>query len=136
MNYDINILIVEDLWTTRLFLRRTLKKLGYTNVVLSEDGEVAIKELELKPFDLIISDWHMPNLGGLDFYKALSKNRKWSEIPFLLITAEKERNKVVESVEAGIKEYLVKPVKSENLSNKIKEVVFGGVGWNNPLTPR
>ena len=125
MNYDINILIVEDLLTTRLFLRRTLKKLGYTNVVLSEDGEVAIKELELKPFDLIISDWHMPNMDGLDFYKALSKNRKWSEIPFLLITAEKELNKVVE---AGIKEYLVKPVKPENLSNKIKEVVFGGVG--------
>ena len=128
MNYDINILIVEDLLTTRLFLRRTLKKLGYTNVVLSEDGEVAIKELELKPFDLIISDWHMPNLDGLNFYKVLSNNRKWSDTPFLLITAEKERNKVVEAVEVGIKEYLVKPVKPENLSNKIKEVVFGGVG--------
>ena len=75
----------------------------------------------------------MPNMGGLDFYKALSKNWKWSETPFLLITAEKERNKVVD---AGIKEYLVKPVKPENLSNKIKEVVFEGVGWNNPLTPR
>ena len=121
MNYDINILIVEDLLTTRLFLRRTLKKLGYTNVVLSGDGEIALKELELKSFDLIISDWHVPNMDGLDLYKALSKNRKWSEIPFLLITAEKERDKVIE---AGIKEYLVKPVKPENLSNKIKEVVF------------
>ena len=100
------------------------QKLGYTNVVLSEDGEIALKELELKSFDLIISDWHMPNMDGLDFYKALSKNQKWSDIPFLLITAEKERNKVVE---AGIKEYLVKPVKPENLSNKIKEVVFGEV---------
>ena len=124
MNYDINILIVEDLLTTRLFLRRTLKKLGYTNVVLSGDGEIALKELELKSFDLIISDWHMPNTDGSDLYKALSKNRKWSEIPFLLITAEKERDKVIE---AGIKEYLVKPVKPENLSNKIKEVVFGEV---------
>ena len=124
MNYVINILIVEDLLTTRLFLRRTLKKLGYTNVVLSGDGEIALKELELKSFDLIISDWHMPNMDGLDLYKALSKNRKWSEIPFLLITAEKERDKVIE---AGIKEYLVKPVKPENLSNKIKEVVFGEV---------
>ena len=124
MNYDINILIVEDLLTTRLFLRRTLKKLGYTNVVLSGDGEIALKELELKSFDLIISDWHMPNMDGLDFYKTLSKNQKWSDIPFLLIKAEKERNKVVE---AGIKEYLVKPVKPENLSNKIKEVVFGEV---------
>jgi len=126
MNYDINILIVEDLLTTRLFLRRTLKKLGYTNIVLSADGEVALKELALKPFDLIISDWHMPNMDGLDFYKALSKNRKWSGIPFLLITAEKERNKVIEAVEAGIKEYLVKPVKPENLNDKIKAVVFGG----------
>ena len=97
---------------------------GFTNVVLSVDGEIALKELELKSFDLIISDWHMPNMDGLDFYKALSKNQKWSDIPFLLITAEKERNKVVE---AGIKEYLVKPVKPENLSNKIKEVVFGEV---------
>ena len=124
MNYDINILSVEDLLTTRLFFRRTLKKLGYTNVVLSGDGEIALKELELKSFDLIISDWHMPNMDGSDLYKALSKNRKWSEIPFLLITAEKERDKVIE---AGIKEYLVKPVKPENLSNKIKEVVFGEV---------
>jgi len=100
------------------------QKLGYTNVVLSGDGEIALKELELKSFDLIISDWHMPNMDGLDFYKALSKSQKWSDIPFLLIKAEKERNKVVE---AGIKEYLVKPVKPENLSNKIKEVVFGEV---------
>ncbi len=68
MNYDINILIVEDLLTTRLFLRRTLRKLGYTNVVLSEDGEVALQELERKPFDLIISDWHMPKMDGLDFF--------------------------------------------------------------------
>ncbi|MBT5027976.1 MAG: response regulator [Nitrospinaceae bacterium] len=126
MNYDINILIVEDLFTTRLFLRRTLKKLGYTNVVLSEDGQTALKELEQKQFDLIISDWHMPNMDGLDFYKALSKNRKWSEIPFLLITAEKERDKVIEAVKAGIKEYLVKPVVPEKLGSKIKEVVFGG----------
>ena len=127
MNYDINILIVEDLLTTRLILRRTLKKLGFTNIVLSENGEVALKEIEKQTFDLIISDWHMPNMDGLDFFKALSKNRKWSEIPFLLITAEKERDKVVEAVQVGIKEYLVKPVKPEILNEKIKEVVFGNV---------
>jgi two-component system, chemotaxis family, chemotaxis protein CheY len=126
MNYDINILIVEDLLTTRLFLRRTLKKLGYTNVVLSPDGEEALEELGRQSFDLIISDWHMPKMDGLDFFKALSKNRKWNEIPFLLITAEKERDKVIEAVQAGIKEYLVKPVEPEKLSNKIKQVVFGG----------
>jgi two-component system chemotaxis response regulator CheY len=126
MNYDIKILIVEDLLTTRLFLRRTLKKLGYTNVVLSPDGEEALEELGRQSFDLIISDWHMPKMDGLDFFRALSKNRKWNDIPFLLITAEKERDKVIEAVQAGIKEYLVKPVEPEKLSNKIKQVVFGG----------
>ncbi|MZH42103.1 MAG: response regulator [Nitrospinae bacterium] len=126
MNYDINILIVEDLLTTRLFLRRTLKKLGYTNVVLCADGEEALEELERSTYDLIISDWHMPKMDGLDFFKALSKNHKLNDIPFLLITAEKERNKVIEAVQAGIKEYLVKPVEPEKLSTKIKQVVFGG----------
>ncbi len=71
----------------------------------------------------------------LIFFKELSKNRKWSEIPFLLITAEKERDKVIEAVQAGIKDYLVKPVKPENLSDKIKEVVFGGGCLNSYQTP-
>ena len=125
MNFDINILIVEDLLTTRLFLRRTLKKLGYLNVVLAEDGQAALEEVKRKPFDLIISDWHMPNMDGLDLFKELTKDRKLRDIPFLLITSEKEREKVVEAVAAGIKEYIVKPVKPESLGNKIKEVVFG-----------
>ncbi|MBT5471143.1 MAG: response regulator [Nitrospina sp.] len=126
MNFEINILIVEDLLTTRLFLRRTLKKLGYFNVVLAEDGRAALEELKRKSFDLIISDWHMPNMDGLDLFKELTKDPKLRDIPFLLITAEKEREKVVEAVAAGIKEYIVKPVKPESLGNKIKEVVFGG----------
>ena len=61
----------------------------------------------------------------LDLFEELNKDCKLRDIPFLLITAEKERDKVVEAVAAGIKEYIVKPVNSESLGNKIKEVVFG-----------
>ena len=67
----------------------------------------------------------MPNMDVLDLFEELNKDRKLRDIPFLLITAEKESNKVVEAVAAGIKEYIVKPVKSQSLGNKIKEVVFG-----------
>ena len=67
----------------------------------------------------------MPNVDVLDFFEELNKDRKLRDIPFLLITAEKERDKVVEAVAAGIKEYIVKPVKPEFLGNKTKEVVFG-----------
>ena len=125
MKFDINILIVEDLFTTRLFLRRTLKKLGYFNVALAEGGRAALEELKRKPFDLIISTGIWSNMDGLDLFKELTKDRKLRDIPFLLITAEKERGKVVEAVAAGIKEYIVKPVMPESLENKIKEVVFG-----------
>jgi two-component system, chemotaxis family, chemotaxis protein CheY len=124
MNFDINILIVEDLLTTRLFLRRTLKKLGYFNVVLAEDGQAALEVLKQKPFDLSYGQ-HMPNMDVLDLFEELNKDRKLRDIPFVLITAEKERDKVMEAVAAGIKEYIVKPVKPESLGNKIKEVVFG-----------
>ena len=67
----------------------------------------------------------MPNMDVLDFFEELNKDRKLRDIPFLLITTEKERDKVLEAVAAGIKEYIVKPVKPEFLGNKTKEVVFG-----------
>ena len=68
----------------------------------------------------------MSNMDVLDLFEELNKDRKLIDIPFLLITAEKERDKVVEAVAVGIKEYIVKkPVKPESLGNKIKEVVFG-----------
>ena len=67
----------------------------------------------------------MPNMDVLDLFEELNKERKFRDIPFLLITAEKERDKVVEAVAAGIKEYIVKPEKPEFLGNKTKEVFFG-----------
>ena len=79
-------------------------------MVLAEDGEAALNEVKKKSFDLIISDWHMPNMDGLDLFKELNKDKKLRDIPFLLITAEKEREKVIEAVKTGIKEYIVIPV--------------------------
>ena len=124
MNFDINILNVEDLFTTRLFLLRSLKKLGYFNVVLEEDGQAALEVLNQKPFDLSYRTSICQIWMFLICLKSLIRTAS-SDIPFLLISAEKERDKVVEAVAAGIKEYIVKPVKPEFLGNKVKEVVFG-----------
>ena len=119
------ILAVDDSPSLRQMVAFTLKGAGH-DVSEAADGVEALGIAKGQAFDLVITDINMPNMDGLDFYKALSKNRKWSEIPFLLITAEKERDKVIEAVKAGIKEYLVKPVVPEKLGSKIKEVVFGG----------
>jgi two-component system, chemotaxis family, chemotaxis protein CheY len=96
-------------------------------VVLSFGCELALEEFWRKSFDLISSDWHMPKMAGLNFFKTLSKNHKWNEILFLLVIAEKERDKVLDALLVGIKKYLVKSVEPEKLSNKIIQLAFGGV---------
>ncbi|PIQ96717.1 MAG: response regulator [Nitrospinae bacterium CG11_big_fil_rev_8_21_14_0_20_56_8] len=120
-NYEMNILVVEDVLTTRLFIKKILKKLGFNNIFLLEDGDIALEEIKRQKFDLIISDWHMPNLDGIQLFKALKKDRRWENIPFLLLTAEKEKDKVIEAIRAGIAHYMVKPVQAEALEFKIKE---------------
>ncbi|MEE9258442.1 MAG: response regulator [Nitrospinaceae bacterium] len=122
MNHDISILIVEDLFTTRLFMRRTLKSLGFQNVVLADDGKSALDEIKSKRFDLIVSDWNMPRMSGLDFFRALKKDRAYKDVPFLLVSSETEKAKVLEARKAGISHYMIKPVKPEILESKIKEV--------------
>ena len=122
MDYGIKILIVEDQLTTRLFLKRTLKKLGYYNVVIVDDGEKALSELHADDYDLIISDWHMPNMDGLDFFKAVRNGSILKKIPFLLVTVETEKDKVVQAMKAGIDHYIVKPAKPEDLDSRIKQI--------------
>ena len=122
MNYDIKILMVEDVLTTRLFTRRLLKNLGFNNVVLAEDGQVALQELKSNDFDLIISDWHMPTMDGLDLYRALKNGNILKKIPFLLLTVETDKEKVTEAVKSGIDQYLMKPIQPEELENRIKQI--------------
>ena len=82
MNYSIKILVVDDEAATRLLLKRTLKKLGYYDVVIADDGRKALQEINNGDFDLIISDWHMPNMDGLEFFKAVKKRRHLEKDPF------------------------------------------------------
>ena len=118
-----NILIVDDLMTTRLFIRKLLRKLGFSNVSMAGDGEEALIEFKVKQIDLIICDWNMPNMDGMVFFKHLQKDTKLKNIPFLLMTAEKGKEKVVEAIKSGINHYIVKPVELGVLEKKLKEIL-------------
>ena len=122
MDFGIKILIVEDQLTTRLYIKRTLKKLGYHNVVIVDDGQKALDELLADDYDLIISDWHMPNMDGLDFFKAVRNGPILKKIPFLLVTVETEKDRVMQAMKAGIDHYIVKPAKPEDLDHRIKQI--------------
>lgn len=119
----IRILVVEDVLTTRLFMKKALKKLGYTNIVLADDGDSALIELKRGKFDLVLCDWNMPNISGLAFLQEMRKIKHLKHTPFLLVTSETDRNKVVEAMRAGVDQYIVKPIDVVSLEEKIKKAL-------------
>ena len=121
------ILIVDDMSSLRDLLKAYLRRLGYRNIAEAEDGRVAYQSLLAakssgSPFDLIISDWNMPNLDGLEFLKLVRSSPEWKNLPFLLLTTESEKAKVLEAVLANVSNYMVKPVEEDQLKEKIKKV--------------
>ena len=123
MDFNINILIVDDFESMRRIVKGTLKSIGFSNFIEAEDGVIAMKKLEKEKVDLIISDWIMPNMNGLDFLKAVKGNEKLKKIPFIMVTAEGQKGNVLEAINAGVNNYIVKPFTSETLHAKILKVL-------------
>jgi two-component system, chemotaxis family, chemotaxis protein CheY len=123
MDFGINILIVDDFASMRRIVKGTLKSIGFNNFIEAEDGVIALKMLEKEKIDLIISDWIMPNMNGLEFLKAVKGNDKFKNIPFIMVTAEGQKGNVLEAINAGVSNYIVKPFTPETLQAKLKKVL-------------
>lgn len=122
---DVKILIVDDMPTIREMVRSQLRGLGYGNLVECEDGQLAWNQLRAAqkdgdPFGLVISDWNMPNLSGIEFLKAVRAEGDFQGLPFVLLTSESEREQVTEAIFAGVSQYIVKPFSPKTLEAKIK----------------
>lgn len=123
MNYNITILIVDDFESMRRIVKGTLKSIGFSNFIEAEDGVIALKKLEKQKVDLIVSDWIMPNMNGLDFLKAVRSSDKFKNIPFIMVTAEGQKGNVLEAINAGVNNYIVKPFTPETLNAKLQKVL-------------
>jgi two-component system chemotaxis response regulator CheY len=118
------VLVVDDMMTMRKIVSKILKEIGFTDIVEAADGNQAwdaVTKAE-KPFGLIISDWNMPNLSGLEFLKKVRADQRFKKTPFLLVTAEAESHQVAEAVKAGVDQYVVKPFNHESLRAKMEMV--------------
>lgn len=110
-------LIVDDSGTMRTIIKRGLLLLGVTDIVEAGDGVQAFQLFENGEYGLILSDWNMPNMDGLEF---LRRVRELSEqVPFIMITTEAERSRVVSAIQAGVSDYLVKPFTVDILKSKL-----------------
>lgn len=117
-----HILVVDDFSTMRRIVKNILRQLGYLNITEADDGTTALEVLRKEKINFIISDWNMPQMSGLELLKAVRSHEEWKEIPFLMVTAEGQKDYVIEAVKYRVNNYIVKPFTPEVLSEKIKKI--------------
>lgn len=120
---DMKILIVDDFPTMRRIVKTLLKQSGFVNFVEADDGEKAFAELEKHgDFEFIVSDWNMPRMSGIELLQKVRLSPKFCHLPFLLITAEAEKENLTEAIKSGVSSYLIKPFTALNLKDKMEKV--------------
>ncbi len=123
MDTSIKILIIDDFATMRRILKNILKQLSFKNLVEADDGTTALNVLESQKVDLIISDWNMPKMTGLELLKKVRASTEYKKTPFLMVTAEAQKQNVIEAVQAGVSNYVVKPFTAEAISDKLEKIL-------------
>lgn len=116
-------LIVDDFQTMRRIVRNILRQLGFENFDEAEDGEQAYVKLKGGGFDFVISDWNMPNVDGITLLKRVRSDPALKDMPFLMVTAEAEKDKVIEAIRSGVSNYVVKPFTAEVLKEKMDRIL-------------
>uniref|UniRef100_A0A7V5XIE8 Response regulator n=1 Tax=Thermodesulfobacterium geofontis TaxID=1295609 RepID=A0A7V5XIE8_9BACT len=124
LNTNIKILIVDDFATMRKIIKNILLQLGFKDILEADDGTTALELLKKQKVDLIISDWNMPKMPGIELLKAVRKNEDLKDIKFIMVTAESQKESVIEAIKQGVNQYVVKPFTPETLKEKL-EKVFG-----------
>jgi two-component system, chemotaxis family, chemotaxis protein CheY len=118
------VLVVDDSKVMRQIIMNFLKELGFRDRVEVENGVVGLKKLGEEPVDLIFSDWINPGMTGLEFLKAVRADPKLKGTAFIMVTSETDKEKVMEAVQAGVNQYIVKPFNAMQLEEKINSIKF------------
>ena len=119
---SLKVLVVDDMSTMRRIVKNVLKQIGFTDLVEAEDGQDALKKLEAGDIGFIVSDWNMPVMQGIDLLRAVRADANLKHLPFLMVTAEAQKDNIIEAVQAGVSNYVVKPFTAEALQAKLEKI--------------
>ena len=124
MPADLNmkILVVDDMSTMRRIVKNILKQLGFNNLEEAENGQEALTKLKADTYGFVVSDWNMPVMMGIDMLRAIRADEKLKAIPVLMVTAEAQKENLMEGVKAGVSNYVVKPFTAETMQEKINKI--------------
>ena len=122
---NMNVLIVDDYNTMLRIIKNLLKQLGFNNVDEATDGTMALEKIKGKKYGLVISDWNMEPMSGLELLKQVrgSNDNNYMNVPFIMVTAESKTENVIMAKQAGVNNYIVKPFNAETLKTKIAAVL-------------
>ncbi|MBC7741937.1 MAG: response regulator [Bdellovibrionaceae bacterium] len=120
-------LVVDDFNTMRKAIKKIFGEMGYTNIIEAADGQAAFETLQYQhakgeAIDVIISDWNMPRMLGIDLLKLCKKTPEFKSLPFVLLTAESEQVQIIDAVKSGVSEYVIKPFSPQMLKEKLEKV--------------
>ena len=120
---EMRILIVDDYKTMLRIIRNLLAELGFKNVDEATDGSAALESLRAKKYDLVISDWNMEPMTGLELLREVRADEVLKPMPFIMVTAESKTENVVAAKKAGVNNYIVKPFNAATLRSKVAAVI-------------
>jgi two-component system, chemotaxis family, chemotaxis protein CheY len=121
-NSGIDVLVVDDAATMRRIVKGLLRELGIKNMREAENGSTALDELRKKKADLVVSDWNMPVMNGLDLLRAIRQDNDLKSTPVLMVTAEARKENIIEALQAGVSNYIVKPFNAKTLEEKLNKI--------------
>ena len=119
---NMKVLVVDDFATMRRIVKNILTQLGFKNIIEADDGTSALDILKSEKVDLIISDWNMPKMTGLDLLKAVRGDAGMADTPFIMVTAEAQQDNIILAVKAKVSQYIVKPFTADTLAEKLDKI--------------
>ena len=119
-----SILVVDDFSTMRRIIKGLLQDLGFSNITEAADGLTALSLLKAGNFDLLITDWNMPGMQGVELLREVRADERMKKLPVLMLTAEAKREQIVAAAQAGVSGYVIKPFTTATLKEKIGKI-FG-----------
>ena len=122
MDKNMKILVVDDFSTMRRIVRNLLGDLGYANVSEADDGKTAWPMLQAGNFDFVVTDWNMPGMTGIELLKTIRADARTAKLPVLMVTAEAQREQIIEAAQAGVNGYIIKPFNAATLKEKIDKI--------------
>ena len=123
MSNNLKFLVVDDFSTMRRIVKNLLQELGYSDITEADDGNTALPLLKGGSFDILITDWNMPGMPGLELLKAVRADERLAKLPVLMLTAEAKREQIVEAAQAGVSGYVIKPFTAVTLKEKLDKIL-------------